>query len=126
MFLLSRIGVVAIRVKYLTRSFELLMQEEVGMIVVLLMNGPEIQLITGGRCHELRGLVDSFAFYKITFLQWTPILEWCMVVTWGSWDEYQKDVFKRDWIVSSNLVNHSRFNSQHNWGDLSDHLMRKI
>jgi hypothetical protein len=46
MFFLSRIGVVAIRVKYLTRSFKLLMQEEVGMIVVLFM-------ITGGRSHEL-------------------------------------------------------------------------
>jgi hypothetical protein len=44
MFFLSRIGVVAIRVKYLTRSFELLMQEEVGMMVVLFMNGPEIHL----------------------------------------------------------------------------------
>ena len=29
------------------------MQEEVGMIEVLFMNGPEIHLITGGRSHEL-------------------------------------------------------------------------
>ena len=43
------------------------------------------------------------AFYKITFLKQTPICEWRIVVTWGSWDEYQKDVFKRDWIVSPHL-----------------------
>ena len=33
------------------------------------------------------------------------------------------DVFKRDWSTCSKYDSHSRPNSQHNWGDLYDHLM---
>jgi hypothetical protein len=32
-------------------------------------------------------------------------------------------VFKKDWTTSSKYLNHSRFNNQHDWGDLYDHLM---
>ena len=31
-----------------------------------------------------------------------------------------KDVSKRDWTMCSKYDNSSRFNSQHNWGDLYD------
>jgi hypothetical protein len=32
-------------------------------------------------------------------------------------------VFKREWPTCSKYDNHSKFNSQHNWEDLHDHLM---
>ena len=48
------------------------------------------------------------------------------MVRCGSKNGHQKDnVFKRDWTTCSKFVNHSRLNSQHNWGDLYDHLMSK-
>ena len=31
--------------------------------------------------------------------------------------------FKRDWTKCSKFANYSRFNNQHNWGNLYDHLM---
>ena len=34
-------------------------------------------------------------------------------------------VLKGDWTMSSNFVNPCRLNSQHNWGPLCDHVMRK-
>jgi hypothetical protein len=34
-----------------------------------------------------------------------------------------KNVFKRDWTTCLEHDDHSRLNSQHNWGDLYDHLM---
>ena len=37
------------------------------------------------------------------------------------WHSYH--VFKRDWSACSKCDNHSRFKSQHKWGDLHDHLM---
>ena len=32
-------------------------------------------------------------------------------------------VLKKDWTTSSKYLNHSRFNSQHDWGDLYDHFL---
>ena len=58
----------------------------------------------------------------VTYLNWTPIFEWC-VVRCGSMNGYQKDVFERDWTTCSKYDNHSRLNSQCNWGNLYDHLM---
>ena len=43
------------------------------------------------------------------------MFKWC-VVRCGSKNGYQKDAFKRDWTMESTSVNHSRLNSQHNWG----------
>ena len=61
---------------------------------------------------------------SVTSLELTPRFEGC-VVRCGSKNGHQKDLFKRDWTACSSFVNHSRLNSQHNWRNLYDHLMRK-
>ena len=37
----------------------------------------------------------------------------------------ERCVFQRDWTTCSTFANYSRFNSQHNWGDLYYHLIEK-
>ena len=32
-------------------------------------------------------------------------------------------MFEKDWTACLEYDNHARLNSQHNWGDLYDHLM---
>ena len=57
-----------------------------------------------------------------TYLNRTPIFEWC-VVCCGSLNIHLKEhVFKRDWIACSQNDVHSRFDSQCNWKDLYDQL----
>ena len=63
--------------------------------------------------------------YSITPKIWTPIFEWC-VVRCGSKNGQLKYVFKRDWTTCLKYVTHSRFNGQHNLGDLYDHLISTI
>ena len=38
---------------------------------------------------------------------------------------HQNDFLKGDWTLCSKFVNHSRLKSQHRWGDLHDHSIRK-
>ena len=60
---------------------------------------------------------------SVIYLNGTPIFEW-WVVRCRIKNEHQKDMwFKRDWASSSKCANHSKLNSQHNWGDLCDLLM---
>ena len=59
----------------------------------------------------------------VPYFDWTPIFEWC-VVRCGPKNGHWKTC-SRDWTSCSKFVNHSRLNMQHNWGDLSDHSMRK-
>ena len=52
--------------------------------------------------------------YSVTFLNQTPICEWC-VGTCGSKNGHQKGImFRRDWTTCSKFVNHLRLSSQHN------------
>ena len=61
---------------------------------------------------------------SVTYLKLAPIFEW-RVVRCGSKYGHQKDMFKRNWTVCINFGDHSRLNSQQNWVNLYDHLMRK-
>ena len=38
------------------------------------------------------------------------------MVRCGSKNKHQKDMFDIDWTMCSEYANHSRLNSQHNWG----------
>ena len=59
-------------------------------------------------------------------LKRTPIFEGLMVGCRCK-NGHQKDVLKRDWMTCSKLINHSRRNSEHNWGSLYDHwITRRI
>lgn len=53
----------------------------------------------------------------------TSIFEWYMI-RYRSKNEHQnKHVFKKDWIMCSQHVNHFRLSDQHDWrGGLYDHL----
>ena len=60
---------------------------------------------------------------SVTYLNKTPIFDWC-VIRCGSKNGHQKkQMFKRDWTTCSIFVNHSRNNSQHNLGDLLGSFM---
>ena len=62
---------------------------------------------------------------SVTLLKRMPIFEWC-VVGCGSKNRHHKGMcLKGDWTMSSKFVNPCRLNSQHNWGPLCDHVMRK-
>ena len=37
----------------------------------------------------------------------------------GSKNRHEKDMFESDWTTFSKCVKFSRFNSQHNWGDIN-------
>ena len=50
----------------------------------------------------------------------------CYVVRCGSRNVYPKDMaLKEDWTTCSEYYNHIRFNNQHNWENLYDHLMSR-
>ena len=71
----------------------------------------------------------SFVYFErgsnlVTYFNWTPIFEWFLVGC-GSKNRHEKDMFESDWTTFSKCVIYSRFNSQHNWGDVYDHLTRK-
>ena len=55
---------------------------------------------------------------------WTSIFEWC-VVRCGSKNGHHKGIMclKEIGVSAQNMLNHSRLNSQHNWGGLYDHSM---
>ena len=55
---------------------------------------------------------------------WTTTFEW-YVVKCGpkNWHFLKRHVFKKDGTMFSKYVNHSRLNSQHDQGNLYDHLM---
>jgi hypothetical protein len=60
----------------------------------------------------------------VTFLSRTGTFEWYMV--WcGSKNRYQNNIMclKDIELRAQNRKNQLRFNGQHNWGDLYDHLM---
>ena len=58
-------------------------------------------------------------FYR----NWTPKFEW-EVFRCGSTNSYMKDMcLKRDWNTCSEYDNPSRFNNEHNCGNLCDQIM---
>jgi hypothetical protein len=62
--------------------------------------------------------------YSITFLIRTPICE--LYVVWYDFNNrYQKDTYSKEKyeIACLKYGNHSRLESQHNWGDPYNHLM---
>lgn len=61
---------------------------------------------------------------SVTDLKWAPIFEW-RVVRFGSKYGHQKDMFKSNWTACITFGNQSRLNTQQNWVNLYDHLMRK-
>ena len=65
------------------------------------------------------------SLFLVTYLNQTPLFEWCEAMC-GSRNGHQKDVFKRECSISTNVVSCSRFNKEHNWGDLYDHVLRYI
>ena len=53
---------------------------------------------------------------SVIYLHWTPIFEWHVIRCGSKIIHLKRHVFNRDWTTCSNIVNHSRVNSQHNWG----------
>lgn len=59
--------------------------------------------------------------FLVTYLKHAPLFEWCEVKC-ESQNGQQQDVFKTDWSICFNDVSCPRFNIEHNWGDLYDHV----
>ena len=59
----------------------------------------------------------------VTYLDWTPIFEWYVVIC-DSKNRYETDMcLKEIGLRAQNMITIFRLNSQHKWGDLYDYLM---
>ena len=77
--------------------------------------------VRGYCCEGFAGLKLSRPV-MVTFPNWTAMFEWC-VVSCGCKNALKKDLCWREIGLCAENVNHSRLNSQDNWGDLYDYLM---
>ena len=62
--------------------------------------------------------------YSVIYLNQTLKFEWRVFLAWlQEWVPYGPHVFKSGSTTCSKYDDHCRFNIQHNWEDLSDHLI---